>query len=122
MPRVVRFDVAVDQPERAIKFYSGVFEWKFEKPEGLTDYWLVSTGEEGQPGIDGSLVQRRYPTDATTLWINVPSVDDLLKKIAQHGGKSLTGKVAVPGVGYYAYCQDTEGNLFGIFQPDGQAV
>jgi hypothetical protein len=27
----------------------------------------------------------------------------------------------IPGVGYFAYCQDTEGNTFGIMQEDKSA-
>jgi predicted enzyme related to lactoylglutathione lyase len=29
--------------------------------------------------------------------------------------------MAIPGVGYLAYCQDTEGNTFGIMQADPSA-
>lgn len=34
MPRVVFFDVAADDPERAIGFYRDVFGWKIEKWPG----------------------------------------------------------------------------------------
>lgn len=27
----------------------------------------------------------------------------------------------VPGVGWLAYCKDTEGNIFGMMQPDTKA-
>ena len=27
-------------------------------------------------------------------------------------------KTAIPGVGWFAQCKDTEGNIFGIMQPD----
>jgi uncharacterized protein len=30
-------------------------------------------------------------------------------------------KSVIPGIGYFAYCQDTEGNTFGILQPDATA-
>jgi len=36
----------------------------------------------------------------------VLSVDDFLNKIVQAGGKALTKKTAIPGVGYSAYCED----------------
>ena len=121
MPRVIRFDLGVDQPERAIKFYSGMFGWQIEKLQGVPDYWMISTGEVGQPGIDGGLVKRRHTTDGTTCTIEVSSVDESLKKITLHGGKNLTGKTTLPGVGYCAYCQDTEGNIFVVFELDQQA-
>jgi hypothetical protein len=30
-------------------------------------------------------------------------------------------KMTIPGVGYLAYCHDTEGNMFGIMQADPAA-
>ncbi len=31
-------------------------------------------------------------------------------------------KMAVPGVGWLAYCKDTEGNIFGFMQSDETAA
>ena len=43
-------------------------------------------------------------------------------KFEQSGGKTVAGKMAIPGVGYLAYCQDhPEGNTFGIMQADAAA-
>ena len=84
------------------------------------DYWLVSTGE-GTPGIDGGIMQRMNPSAATINTIDVPSVDEFAARIAQNGGRVVMPKRAVPGVGWMAYCQDTEGNVFGIMQSDSSA-
>lgn len=46
MPRVVHFDISVDDPERAIKFYTEVLGWNISKWEGSIDYWFVNTGEQ----------------------------------------------------------------------------
>jgi O-methyltransferase len=121
MPRVVWFELGMDQPQRAVTFYSEVFGWKSDKLQGMADYWVLSTGKNSQPGINGGLVRRRYPGDTTTCWIEVPSVDDFLIRIAEHGGVALTRKMAIPGVGDCACCQDTEGNIFGIIRFDAQA-
>ena len=119
MPRVIHFDIGADQPDRAIKFYSEVFGWKIKKWEGPMDYWLVSTGEG--PGIDGGLAKRMSPSETTTNIIGVPSVDEYLAKIEKSGGKVVMPKTAIPGVGWFASCQDTEGNVFGIMQEDSSA-
>lgn len=121
MLRVIHFEINVDQPERAINFYTAVFGWKIDKWEGPEDYWLVITGEGNQPGIDGALMKRMGPSAGTINTIDVPSVDDFVTKITENGGKIVRPKVAIPGVGYFAYCQDTEGNLFGIIQEDKMA-
>ena len=53
--------------------------------------------------------------------IDVPSVDDYDTKITANGGTNALPKMAMPGVGWLAYCKDTEGNIFGIMQNDPQA-
>ncbi len=49
MSRVVHFEIHVDDPNRASKFYTDVFGWKFNKWEGPMDYWLISTGDSIMP-------------------------------------------------------------------------
>jgi predicted enzyme related to lactoylglutathione lyase len=116
--RVVHFEIPADHPERAAKFYTKVFGWKINKWEGGMDYWLVTTGDSGTPGIDGAIMQRSEMANTVVNSIDVPSVDDFLKKVTKNGGKVVTPKTPIPGVGYFAYCKDTEGNMFGIMQPD----
>ena len=53
--------------------------------------------------------------------IAVPSVDEYISRIVAGGGKVVMPKTVVPGVGYMAYCQDTESNTFGIMQEDTTA-
>ena len=120
MPRPIHFDLSADDPERAVKFYSSVFGWKFEKWQGPMEYWLITTGTAPEPGIDGGM-SRREPgaTDSNT--IGVPSIDDAMKSIAAAGGKVVSEKRAIPGVGWFATCKDTEGNEFGLMQSDQSA-
>jgi predicted enzyme related to lactoylglutathione lyase len=80
------------------------------------DYWLVTTGEDSDPGIDGAIMHRRDASESTINTIDVPSVDEYLQKIVELGGKELMPKTAVPGVGYMAYCKDPQGNTFGMMQ------
>lgn len=120
MPRVIHFEISADEPARALKFYSDVFGWDGRKWGGPDDYWLVTTGEEGQMGIDGGLYKRHEGMSFTSHvnTIDVPSVDEFIARITSHGGKAVTSKMHIPGVGYFAYCEDTEGNMFGIMQDD----
>ena len=122
MPRVVHFDIAADDPERAVAFYETVFGWEITKWDGPMEYWLITTGPEDEPGIDGGLAKRIDPSTGTENTIDVDSVDDYVTKIEASGGKILRPKSAVPGVGWLAYCQDTEGNTFGIMQSDTAAM
>ena len=108
MPRIIHFEIAADQPDRAAKFYSQVFGWKIQKWEGPVNYWLVTTGEGGT-GINGALKERASPSVSTVNTIDVPSLDEFLARIKGCGGKVVTPKAAIPGIGYHAYCQDRRG-------------
>jgi hypothetical protein len=45
-----------------------------------------------------------------------------VRKIEAAGGTVAVPKVAVPGIGWLAYCTDTEGNTFEILQADPKAA
>lgn len=121
MPRVIHFEINSDEPERAVKFYSDVFGWNIQKWAGPADYWLASTGEKSEPGIDGAITRRMNPAAGTVNTISVPSLEEFMARVAGNGGKVITPRMVVTGVGYFAYCQDTEGNIFGIMQEDVSA-
>ena len=117
MSRVIHFELAADDPERAIQFYSKVFGWKIDKWEGQ-DYWLVTTGESSTPGIDGAIMPRDPQRPPVVNTIGVDSLDDSVAKVTANGGTVLEPKMPIPGVGYFAYCLDSEGNPFGLMQSD----
>lgn len=126
MPRVIHFEIVADNPERAMKFYKEVFGWEFNKWDGPQDYWLVKTGEDSQPGINGGLTPKTNQGGGNTGGritnsIDVPSIDEFSNKISMEGGKVLSPKMPIPGVGYLAICEDTEGISFGIIQYDRNA-
>ncbi len=89
-------------------------------------YWLIKTGPEDQPGINGGLLKREGPLDgqaviAYVCTVDVASVDAAAQKAQAEGGKIVMPKMPIPGVGWLVYCKDTEGNLFGMMQPDPEA-
>ena len=127
MPRVVHFEIHADDPQRAANFYQGAFGWNIQKWDGPEDYWLVTTGQAPEPGIDGAILQRRGPINGDSViayvcTVDVPSVDDAIAKITSHGGTIVLPKMPVPGVGWLVYAKDTEGNIFGSLQSDHNAA
>jgi predicted enzyme related to lactoylglutathione lyase len=124
MNRPVHFDIMADNMERAAKFYTNVFGWKIEKWDGPMKYWLIMTGEDGEPGINGGLGQRDENDKGQfrfTNTIEVKSVDEYVMKIEKNGGKVIMKKTAILGYGWHAICIDTEGNQFGIMEMDKNA-
>ncbi len=126
MPRVVHFEIHADNPERAIKFYSKIFGWEFNKWDGPMPYWLIKTGNDEERGIDGGMVMRQGKIDgeaviAYVCTITVDSIDEYISKIESNDGIIAVPKMPIPGQGWLAYAKDTEGNIFGIMQSDENA-
>ena len=121
MSRVVHFEINADDTDRCCAFYKKVFGWKIKKWAGPQEYFVVTTGPDGEPGINGGILKRNDPRAATWNTVGVKSVDAICKKITANGGKVILPKMAVPTVGWLAYFQDTEGNTMGVLQPDSKA-
>jgi predicted enzyme related to lactoylglutathione lyase len=128
MPRVVHFEIHAEDPERAVAFYRKVFGWEISKWDGPQEYWLIRTGDAGQPGIDGGLLRRHGPgpvpgqaVNGYVCTVDVPSVDEYTGNVTANGGQIALPKMAVPGIGWLAYATDTEGNIFGMMQRDPAA-
>jgi uncharacterized protein len=121
MNRPIHFEIPAENPERAIAFYQNVFGWTFQKWDGPMPYWLVSTGPADQPGINGGLMPRHDPAQPCVNTMDVANVDETVATVTSHGGQCVLPKMAVPGVGWLAYCKDTEGHIFGIMQNDPSA-
>lgn len=123
MATIVHFEIPADEPERAIKFYKELFDWKIEKyPSGEMDYWMINTKDEkGEKGVDGGLMKRQDPQQQITNFIDVPSIEEYSKKVERLGGMIVVQKRAVPKFGYFAVCLDTEKNAFSLWENDPEA-
>jgi len=118
MLRVVHFEIPAENAGRAAEFYKSVFGWKIKDAGMPMPYFLAVTGKEGTMGIDGAIMDKKGATAQTvTNTIEVRSVDEFVGKITTAGGKQVTPKNTIPGIGDFCYCTDTEGNLFGLLQP-----
>jgi len=127
---IVHFEIPVDQLERAGAFYSQLFGWEMEpwSPDGgAPTIWSVTTvptddkGVPTRPGINGMLIKKVHPLHPFANYVSVESVDDYASKAVALGGKVALPKSAVPGLGYYAYIEDTEGNIIGLWETNSSA-
>ena len=117
---LIWFEIPADNPERAKKFYGSLFGWKIKKFPGMTDYWHIDTGGSDDTP-DGGLMARKHPAQPITNYVNVPSVTQFMGKAEKLGGKICVPKTAVPQMGYFAICQDTENNTFAIWERNQNA-
>lgn len=118
MARPIHFELQSKDVEKARKFYSELFGWKFQQ-FGEQPYWLAMTGDG--PGIDGGMM----PSNGLQNWVCTMAVEHLdshLDLVAAAGGVVVVPKMAIPGVGWLAYAKDLDGNIFGMMQEDKGAA
>ena len=115
--RVALIEFPADDPDRALRFWSGLLETELEpRTTGQGDGWQA-TGDGPAVGV-----HRRGtgPGDTFSLpYFRVADIDTALERV-----KALGGTVVHPG-SRWAICKDSEGTPFGLAResepdPSGQ--
>lgn len=123
--RIINFEVAAEDGERAKKFYEAVFGWEFKKWEGPEaadmNGWMIKTGTADDPGIDGILLLRSEnpKTGQEKAFFCIIGVDDIDEAIAkvEHAGGKILDRMDEEDMGRFASAEDSEGNKFGLMEP-----
>jgi uncharacterized protein len=122
MPRIVHFENAYDDPIKAAEFYKNVFGWEAKSWEsGEQPYWLITTGPDGEMGINGGFMKKMPNMPNVVNTIGVDDIDTYLKKVTDMGGRAVSKKMEITGMGWVIYCLDPGGVTFGLFQPEMSA-
>lgn len=123
MDKVVHFEIPAEDLERAKKFYKGLFGWEINPVPEMDEYVMVRTvavDKKNMPrekgAINGGLMKRTAPNESPVLVIDVPDLDQYLKKVIAAGGKIVFPKQTVMDMGLYARVTDSEGNVIGLWQ------
>jgi predicted enzyme related to lactoylglutathione lyase len=123
MAGIVHFEIPADDQGRATEFYKAAFDWTINAMPQM-DYNVVTTtptdektGMPKTPGaINGGLFAREGELKTPIITVDVEDIDASLAQIESLGGAVVKPKDAIPGMGYYAYFKDTEGNVLGLWQ------
>lgn len=140
MNRVVHFEIHTDDMDRAQKFYESVFGWKFmQMGAEFGNYRVIMTGPGPDEmakgvrmedvGINGGMMKRNAPKPekvglspmSYVCVVGVDNIDTYIEKARAAGGVEHMPKTPIPTVGTVAYYADTEGNLFGMIEPERPA-
>lgn len=122
MNQVVHFEIPVDNMEKAKDFYS-IFGWNLrDMPEmGYVGAHTTPVDENRMPkepgAINGGMMQRTPEVRSPVVAVQVESVDTHIGKVLSKGGSLVKEKMEIPGMGYYAYVSDPEGNVLGLWEP-----
>lgn len=122
---VAHFAINADDLERARRFYEQVFGWRFQA-WGPPGFFMVETGTGGEPGIRGSLQQRReliegQRTIGYECSLSVKDVDAVAAAVVENGGSIVIPRTLIPTVGHLIFFRDPEGNVAGAMQFDPSA-
>ena len=124
---VVHFEIPADEPERAVSFYQSLFGWDIKPWGDPPTYWLVSTvptdatGKPSRQGVNGGLMKKMHPQQPFANYIGVEDVEAFGAKAESLGGQIVVPKTPVPGMGWFLYIKDTEGNILGLWCDDPKA-
>jgi predicted enzyme related to lactoylglutathione lyase len=120
--RVVHFEIPYEDGDRAQQFYKAAFDWQLQSMPGM-GYVLASTGPTGDTGptepgfINGGMFSRTdSPSPGPLVVVDVPSIDEALRRIGELGGETVLGRQPVGTMGFSAYAKDTEGNVLGLWE------
>ena len=115
---VVHIELPSSDADRAVGFWNGLFGWGIggSAMEGF-DYRMAQIGPEQGVAV--------FPSPDTAgkgaiVYFSTDDNDASLARVRELGG-SAEEKQAVPKTGWFASCNDTEGNSFSLWQMDESA-
>ena len=116
---VIYFEIPVNDMDRAIEFYSTVFDFTFEKNIIDHNEMAFFPFEDGARGITGALAKGEIyiPTlQGILIYFSTNDIDLMLEKVITYGGEILYPKTSNGELGYVAEFKDCEGNRIALHQ------
>jgi predicted enzyme related to lactoylglutathione lyase len=110
----VHVELHTQDPERAKKFYTELFDWNLEDVPDM-NYTIIKVGEE----TGGGMMKSPMP-DAMPQWVPYVLVDDIAastEKAKSLGATVLADVTEIPGMGSYSMFLDPTGAAFALWQP-----
>jgi predicted enzyme related to lactoylglutathione lyase len=117
---VVYFEIPVTDMNRAMAFYTAVFDVEFEKEYIDGNDMALFPLTNNQSGISGALVKGDIynPTqDGILIYFHTENIEQTLQQASAHGSTTLFPKTSNGEWGYVAEFQDSEGNRIGLHEP-----
>ena len=107
------------------RFYEATFGWRFQA-WGPPDFYRVEADDPHGPGITAALQARRdllpgRPTAGFEGTVAVPDVAAAVAAAERCGGRALTGRMTIAGVGHLVWLADPSGNVVGAMRYDPEA-
>jgi len=110
---ITHVDIPADDIERARTFYSSLFGWQIAEMPGYEGYpmWQAPNKISG-----GGIAQRSEGLTSIRTYVEVDSIDDIIARTRELGGRVAMEKSPISETSWYAAVEDTEGNIMGLYE------
>ncbi len=112
--QMVHLELPARDTAQAREFWGGLFGWEFQEFEGSPTEYHTTRFSETQGGAimadDGS-------TKGPRVYFDVDDINAGVARVRELGGEAGDA-MPVPGMGWFATCDDNQGNGFGLWQTD----
>ena len=110
---ITHIDIPVSDAERSKAFYGGLFGWRFQEVPGFEGYpmWRGPNGLSG-----GGLAPREEGFGAPRSYVEVDSIDDVLRRVVEAGGSVRAERMPIDEHSWWAVVLDPDGNEIGLYE------
>jgi uncharacterized protein len=117
---VCYFEIPVADLDRAASFYTAVFGLPLERSEVDGNRMALFPLDPDKPGVGGALAcgDSYVPgRQGARVYFRTASIAASLGRAVAAGGREVYSETAVPGLGWVAEFEDSEGNCIALFTP-----
>jgi uncharacterized protein len=111
---IVHIEIPAANRESLGQFYSEMFGWNISHMSEPVPYSMFEGGNIGGGFPD---VGEMYQPGDVIVYIGSDDIEADLAKIEELGGKAVTPKMEVPGMGWLAMFTDPTGNRLALWKP-----
>jgi uncharacterized protein len=111
-------DTSQPDPEAAVDFYSGLFDWEFEDvmPPDSEGKYFIARIRGGDVAAVGSIPEAAPPMATWNTYIWVESADETASKVRDAGGTALMEPFDIMDSGRMGVFADPEGAVFCVWE------
>ncbi|QQG49697.1 MAG: VOC family protein [Candidatus Berkelbacteria bacterium] len=117
--RVVHFEIGAEDPEKLSEFYQKALGWEINQ-WGDSGYWMVGKEEDRAVGAIFGGIMKRFQQEKTTNTIETENIEATIAEVEKNGGKVVKPLADMPmgpeDIMRWCYCEDPQGNVFGLMQ------
>jgi hypothetical protein len=110
---IVHVEISANDREAAGMFYSDLFDWNIQQMPEM-NYATFDYGVEGGGG-GLSPVGENNPAGTVVVYVETDDINASLAQAEKLGGKIVTQKTEIPGMGWFGIFTDPTGNPIGLF-------